>query len=124
THWDYDPEKLWCCSGFTGASFTQRNVSMVPFIGSPEACASRAVATLSATSFLMATRVMADASDVDVLLEEKMIEPKKPLKKKDQIMIDERIVRNLEAQLQAELEEEERLARKNEEEATIALIAE
>nr|GFA23262.1 hypothetical protein [Tanacetum cinerariifolium] len=32
------------------------------------ACASRAVATLSATSFLMAAYVMADASDVDILL--------------------------------------------------------
>ncbi|GJW13830.1 hypothetical protein Tco_0017963 [Tanacetum coccineum] len=32
------------------------------------ACASRAVANLSETSFLMAARVMADASDVDVLL--------------------------------------------------------
>ncbi|GJZ53320.1 hypothetical protein Tco_0608205 [Tanacetum coccineum] len=32
------------------------------------ACASRAATTLSATSFLMATRVLAGASDVDVLL--------------------------------------------------------
>ncbi|GJY55156.1 hypothetical protein Tco_0446820 [Tanacetum coccineum] len=39
----------------------------------------------------------------------KMIEPKKPLKRKDQIMIDEEIALNLQAQLQDELEEEERL---------------
>nr|GEY57736.1 retrovirus-related Pol polyprotein from transposon TNT 1-94 [Tanacetum cinerariifolium] len=51
-----------------------------------------------------------------------MIEPEKPLKKKDQIMIDEKVARNLEAQMQAELEEEERLARQNEEEDNIALI--
>nr|GEY30266.1 hypothetical protein [Tanacetum cinerariifolium] len=38
----------------------------------------------------------------------KMIEPEKPLKKKDQIMIDEEVARNLEAQMQAKLEEEER----------------
>nr|GEV15446.1 hypothetical protein [Tanacetum cinerariifolium] len=53
----------------------------------------------------------------------KIVEPEKPLKKKDQIMIDEEVASNLEAQLQAGLEEEERLARQKEEEANIALIA-
>nr|GEZ17073.1 putative reverse transcriptase domain-containing protein [Tanacetum cinerariifolium] len=38
----------------------------------------------------------------------KMIEPKIPLKRKDQIMIDEEVARNLKAHMQAELEEEER----------------
>ncbi|GKC77752.1 hypothetical protein Tco_1128526 [Tanacetum coccineum] len=52
----------------------------------------------------------------------KMVEPEKPLKKKDQIAIDKEVSRNLEAQLQAELEEEERLSRQKEEEANIALI--
>ncbi|GKA62989.1 hypothetical protein Tco_0762508 [Tanacetum coccineum] len=52
----------------------------------------------------------------------KMVEPKVPLKKKDQVALDEEMARNLEAQLQAELIEEERLARKKEEEANIALI--
>nr|GFD34847.1 hypothetical protein [Tanacetum cinerariifolium] len=52
----------------------------------------------------------------------KMIKPKKPLKRKDQIMIDEEVARNLEAQMQAKLEEEERLARQKEEEDNIALI--
>ncbi|GJS59719.1 hypothetical protein Tco_0654503 [Tanacetum coccineum] len=51
-----------------------------------------------------------------------MIEPGVPLKKKDQVALDEEMARNLEAQLQAELIEEERLARKKEEEANIALI--
>ncbi|GKB34665.1 hypothetical protein Tco_0879607 [Tanacetum coccineum] len=45
-----------------------------------------------------------------------------PLKKKDQVALDEEMARNLKAQLQAELIEEERLARKKEEEANIALI--
>nr|GEU59413.1 reverse transcriptase domain-containing protein [Tanacetum cinerariifolium] len=45
----------------------------------------------------------------------KMIEPEQPLKRKYQIMIDEEVARNLEAQMQAELEEEERLARQKEE---------
>ncbi|GKC34390.1 hypothetical protein Tco_1046774, partial [Tanacetum coccineum] len=52
----------------------------------------------------------------------KMAEPEKPLKKKDQIAINKEVARNLEAQLQAELEEEERLSRQKEEEANIALI--
>ncbi|GJU45459.1 hypothetical protein Tco_1202725 [Tanacetum coccineum] len=51
-----------------------------------------------------------------------MIEPKVPLKRKDQVALDEEMVRNLEAQLQAELIEEEKMARKKEEEANIALI--
>ncbi|GJU55154.1 hypothetical protein Tco_1228868 [Tanacetum coccineum] len=51
-----------------------------------------------------------------------MVEPEVPLKKKDQIAMDKEVARNLEAQLQAELEEEERLARKKEEEANIALL--
>nr|GEX75629.1 hypothetical protein [Tanacetum cinerariifolium] len=41
----------------------------------------------------------------------KMVEPKRPLKRKDHIMMDEEVARNLEAQMQAELEKEERLAR-------------
>ncbi|GJU64623.1 putative ribonuclease H-like domain-containing protein [Tanacetum coccineum] len=52
----------------------------------------------------------------------KMIESEKPLKKKDQIMYDQEVALNLQAQLQAELEEEERITRQKEEEASIALI--
>ncbi|GJZ28434.1 hypothetical protein Tco_0573081 [Tanacetum coccineum] len=51
-----------------------------------------------------------------------MVEPEVPLKKKDQVALDEEMARNLEAQMQAELIEEERLARQKEEEANIALI--
>nr|GEW56814.1 hypothetical protein [Tanacetum cinerariifolium] len=53
-----------------------------------------------------------------------MVEPERPLKRKDQIMMDVEIAKNLEAQMQAELEEEERLARLKEEETNIALVAE
>ncbi|GJW82909.1 hypothetical protein Tco_0156054 [Tanacetum coccineum] len=53
---------------------------------------------------------------------EKMVEPKKPLKKKDQITMDEEVARNLEAQLQVELEEEERISRLKEEKANIVLL--
>ncbi|GJS04770.1 hypothetical protein Tco_0321278 [Tanacetum coccineum] len=51
-----------------------------------------------------------------------MQEPERPLKKKDQVVLDEDLARNLQAQLEAELIEEERLVRKKEEEANIALI--
>ncbi|GJW24490.1 putative ribonuclease H-like domain-containing protein [Tanacetum coccineum] len=43
-----------------------------------------------------------------------MVEPEIPLKKKDQVALDEEMARNLEAQMQAELIEEERLARQKE----------
>ncbi|GJU96748.1 hypothetical protein Tco_1321504 [Tanacetum coccineum] len=49
----------------------------------------------------------------------KMIEPEKPLKKKDQILIDEEIAQKLQAQLNAELEKEEKLAKQREEDANI-----
>ncbi|GJS94031.1 hypothetical protein Tco_0800999 [Tanacetum coccineum] len=49
----------------------------------------------------------------------KMVEPKKPLKKKDQIFINEEIAQRLQEELQAELEEVERLARQKEEDANI-----
>ncbi|GJU59491.1 putative ribonuclease H-like domain-containing protein [Tanacetum coccineum] len=51
-----------------------------------------------------------------------MIEPELPLKKKDQIALDEQIARDIQAKLDAELLEEQKLARKQEEEANIALI--
>ncbi|GJZ66705.1 hypothetical protein Tco_0623401 [Tanacetum coccineum] len=52
----------------------------------------------------------------------KMIKSEKPLKKMDQIMYDQEVALNLQAQLQDELEEEERLTRQKYEEANIALI--
>ncbi|GJR76822.1 retrovirus-related pol polyprotein from transposon TNT 1-94 [Tanacetum coccineum] len=60
-----------------------------------------------------------DANGVDY---EQKIESKKPLKKKDRIMYDQEVALNLQAQLQAGLEEEERLIRQKEKEANIALI--
>ncbi|GJS31382.1 hypothetical protein Tco_0492002 [Tanacetum coccineum] len=51
-----------------------------------------------------------------------MVEPEVSLKKKDQVALDEEIARNLEAQLQAELIEEERIAKQKEEEANISLL--
>ncbi|GKE74755.1 hypothetical protein Tco_1536796, partial [Tanacetum coccineum] len=51
-----------------------------------------------------------------------MIEPKVPLKRKDQIALDKQIARDIQAKLDAELIEEQKLARKQEEEANIELI--
>ncbi|GJY10288.1 hypothetical protein Tco_0378473 [Tanacetum coccineum] len=48
-----------------------------------------------------------------------MVKPEKPLKKKDQIMFDKEVAQKLQAQLDAELEEEERLARQRKEDANI-----
>nr|GEV86474.1 hypothetical protein [Tanacetum cinerariifolium] len=53
----------------------------------------------------------------------KVIEPKKPLKKKDQIALDEEVARKLEAEMRAEMEEEERIAREKDE-ANRAVIEE
>nr|GEZ93886.1 hypothetical protein [Tanacetum cinerariifolium] len=49
--------------------------------------------------------------------------PKKPLKMKDQIALDEEVARKLEAEMKAEMEEEERIAR-DKVEANIAMIIE
>ncbi|GJU18566.1 ribonuclease H-like domain-containing protein [Tanacetum coccineum] len=49
-----------------------------------------------------------------------MIEPKKPLKKKDQILMDEDIAQRLQEEMQAELEEEERMARQKEDDNLIS----
>ncbi|GJZ99388.1 hypothetical protein Tco_0671939 [Tanacetum coccineum] len=51
-----------------------------------------------------------------------MVEPEVPLKRKDQIALDEQIARDIQAKLDAEIIEEQKLARKQEEEANIALI--
>ncbi|GKF43404.1 hypothetical protein Tco_0129956, partial [Tanacetum coccineum] len=49
-----------------------------------------------------------------------MVKPEKPLKKKDHIMFDKEVAQKPQAQLDAELEEEEKLARQREEDANIA----
>ncbi|GKC49877.1 hypothetical protein Tco_1072622, partial [Tanacetum coccineum] len=51
-----------------------------------------------------------------------MIEHEVPFKRKDQIALDEQIARDIQAKLDAELLEEQKLSRKQEEEANISLI--
>nr|GEW11625.1 hypothetical protein [Tanacetum cinerariifolium] len=50
-----------------------------------------------------------------------MVEPEKPLKKKNQIALDEEVERKLEAEMKAKMDEEERIAREKNE-ANIAMI--
>nr|GEZ28625.1 hypothetical protein [Tanacetum cinerariifolium] len=52
-----------------------------------------------------------------------MVEPEKPLKKKDQIAFDEEVARNLNAKMKAKIEEEERITREKNE-ANRAVIEE
>nr|GEX63370.1 hypothetical protein [Tanacetum cinerariifolium] len=54
----------------------------------------------------------------------KMVESERPLKRKDQIIMDAEVAKNLEAQMQAKLEKEERLARLKEDKTNIALVTE
>ncbi|GKD15533.1 hypothetical protein Tco_1199940 [Tanacetum coccineum] len=82
----------------------------------------KAVTTTAITTTTTVTRPMARGVAKDKG-KAKMVEPKKPLKKKDHIMYDQEVALNLQAQLESELEEEaERLVRQKEEEANIALI--
>ncbi|GJS98881.1 hypothetical protein Tco_0820051 [Tanacetum coccineum] len=51
-----------------------------------------------------------------------MQEPERPLTKNDQVALDEDLARNIQAQLDVEIIEEERLERQKQKEANIALI--
>ncbi|GJY12371.1 hypothetical protein Tco_0381680 [Tanacetum coccineum] len=69
-------------------------------------------------------KVVTTAATTTRILQEPsiMIEPEVLLKRKDQIAFDEQITRDIQAKLDAELIEEQKLARKQEEEAKYALI--
>nr|GEV11620.1 hypothetical protein [Tanacetum cinerariifolium] len=59
----------------------------------------------------------------DTTVAESVEEPEKPLKKKDQITLDEEVARKLEAEIKAKIDEEESIARE-ENEANIVIIEE
>nr|GEY60561.1 putative ribonuclease H-like domain-containing protein [Tanacetum cinerariifolium] len=63
------------------------------------------------------------ATTVDDKGKPKMIKPKKPLKKKDQITLDEEMARTIEVKMKAKIEEEERIV-KEKDEANRAMIEE
>ncbi|GJY68618.1 putative ribonuclease H-like domain-containing protein [Tanacetum coccineum] len=74
----------------------------------------KAITTASTTTSMAVTRPKSRR------VVAKMIEPEKPLKNKEQILIDEEIAQKLQAQLNAELEKEEKLAKQREEDENIA----
>ncbi|GJW76690.1 hypothetical protein Tco_0138372 [Tanacetum coccineum] len=80
----------------------------------------KAVTTAATTTTTAVTRPKARGVVAKDKGKEKMVKPEKPLKKKDQILIDEEIAQRLQEELQSELEKEERLARQKEEDANIA----
>ncbi|GKA29096.1 hypothetical protein Tco_0715341 [Tanacetum coccineum] len=67
-------------------------------------------------------KVVTTAATTTTTTRAKAREPEVPLKRKDQVALDEQMARDVQAQLEAELIEEEKHARKREEEANIALI--
>ncbi|GKE24154.1 hypothetical protein Tco_1435666 [Tanacetum coccineum] len=73
----------------------------------------KAVTTIATTTTTAVTRPKARG----VVVQEP--KPEKPLKKKDQILIDEEVAQKLQAQLNVELEEEDKLAKQREEDANI-----
>ncbi|GKD70708.1 hypothetical protein Tco_1324798 [Tanacetum coccineum] len=81
----------------------------------PVTTASEVVTTASPTE----TTTADDLTLAQTLIEIRSImeEPEKPTKKKDQIRHDEEVPQRLQAQMQAELEEEDKLVRQREEEA-------
>nr|GEV27476.1 hypothetical protein [Tanacetum cinerariifolium] len=60
---------------------------------------------------IVAEKEVSAASDEVVTTTEIVEEPEKPLKKKDQIELEEEVARKLEAEMKAELDKEERIAR-------------
>nr|GEY05542.1 hypothetical protein [Tanacetum cinerariifolium] len=72
---------------------------------------------------LAKTLIAIKAAKLKDKVKEKMIEPKKPLKKKDQISLDEEVARKLKAEMKAKMDEEERIAREKNE-ANKAIIEE
>ncbi|GJW37582.1 hypothetical protein Tco_0060502 [Tanacetum coccineum] len=77
----------------------------------------KAIITAAITTITAVTR----PKDRGVVVQEprKMVKPEKPLKKKDHIMFDKEVAQKLQAQLDDELEEEDKLARQREEDANI-----
>ncbi|GJX61278.1 hypothetical protein Tco_0294178, partial [Tanacetum coccineum] len=74
----------------------------------------KAVTTTATTTTTVVTRPKARGVTIDKG-KAKMVEPEKPLKKKDQILVDEEIAQKLQARLNAELEKEEKLEKQREE---------
>ncbi|GJR05254.1 hypothetical protein Tco_0528238 [Tanacetum coccineum] len=114
---EVEVEKVVSTAEVTTASTTTTTVdelTLAQALIEIKAAKPKAVITAATTTITTITRPKARGAKYKG--KAKMMEPEKPLKKKDQILVDEEIAQRLQEELQAELEEEERLARQKEEE--------
>ncbi|GJW60122.1 hypothetical protein Tco_0109457 [Tanacetum coccineum] len=81
--------------------------------------ASVEISTTSPTKTIITDDLTLTQTLIEIRSKAIMEEPEKPTKRKDQIRHDEEVAQRLQAQMQAELEEEDRLVRQREEEANI-----
>ncbi|GJR46791.1 hypothetical protein Tco_1314894 [Tanacetum coccineum] len=81
--------------------------------------ASVAISTTKPTETTFTNDLTLAQTLLEIISKANMEEPEKPTKRKDQIRHDEEVAQRLQAQLQAELEEEDRFVRQREDEANI-----
>ncbi|GJW50808.1 hypothetical protein Tco_0092159 [Tanacetum coccineum] len=118
---EVEVEKVVSTAEVTTASATTTTVdelTLAQTLIEIKAAKPKAVTTAATTTTTVVTRPKARGVVKDKG-KAKMVEPEIHLKKKDQILIDEEIAQRLQEELQAELEEEERIARQKEEMQTL-----
>nr|GEV15375.1 hypothetical protein [Tanacetum cinerariifolium] len=103
-----------------GISFVQDDAKIQG--SAPNTTADVSVSTVEPSTPPPTTTIVNE--DEDLIIAQTLMKMRKAIEEKVHIKLDEKVSRNLEAQLQAKLKDEERLARQKEEEANIALIAE
>ncbi|GJZ27117.1 hypothetical protein Tco_0571370, partial [Tanacetum coccineum] len=116
---EVEVEKVVSIAEVTTASATTTTVdelTLAQTLIKIKAAKPKAVTTAATTTTTTVTRSKAGGVIAKDKGKGKMVESEKPLKRKDQILVDEEIAQRLQEELQAELEEEERLARQKEEE--------
>ncbi|GKC14377.1 hypothetical protein Tco_1011159, partial [Tanacetum coccineum] len=116
---EVEVEKVVSTAEVTTASATTTTVdelTLAQTLIEIKAAKPKAVTTAATTTTTTVTRSKAGGVIAKDKGKGKMVESEKPLKRKDQILVDEEIAQRLQEELQAELEEEERLARQKEEE--------
>ncbi|GKF57059.1 hypothetical protein Tco_0170596, partial [Tanacetum coccineum] len=107
----------------TTASATTVEETLAQTLMEIKAAKPKAVTTAATTITTVYASTRPKAKGIVFHEQEEQAAASKPVKK-DQVALDEEIARNIEAQLQAELIEEERVARQKEEESSRAVILE
>ncbi|GJV44611.1 hypothetical protein Tco_1429147 [Tanacetum coccineum] len=118
---EVEVEKVVSTAEVTTASATTITIdefTMAQTLIKIKAAKPKAVTTVAKITTTVVTRPKAKGVAKDKV-KAKMIELEKPLKKKDQILSDEEMSQKLQAQLNAKLEEEEKLAKQKEDDANI-----